>query len=579
VKALVIACTLALLAGRAHAQGADVGALIKLVETQPAGMERPEWKEKRRDAARKLGQSKDKRAVPVLIKIAQTETFDVVGEIAIEGLGNLGDPQAVPVLQKIAADNAREPSQRELAKKALAKLGASEGASDGGATSPPTGGGTGLETGSAGGGTTEAAGGGSDTTTTAPTGGGGGGGVIGEHAEGLPALPVLPDDTIAAYQRLTFAAGTSSFSYDTERKRSAFDVDASGLFAKRIEREKMAWGVDAGAHVVAGMVNPEGRAVSRGLQLDITGTGEARFYSGKIYGVGKAATALHLDYITDLDPNDPNADFKESRLLADFQVALGGGYGRVIDVGGAIRVRRLARTLEGARALGRPIDPATARRLQLTWWALRGERSSYRALVTTVAILREAGILLGEPDAGLTYELLNVLRDTQLYQRPSGLDAQVTFGEGYLRRPENPMGIEHGRVEQLLAQAGYGSQLQDDKLEISGTAYARLAVFSAEGDPSPWAAGAIARMRRFTYGEHGDPYGAFDVAGTLAASNDGGDNSTTGLRISGELGFTYWINQASGLRLAAQVAEDAGELFIGAQLQATYGLLDGTFAR
>ena len=62
-------------------------------------MDRSTWKEKRRDAARKLGQSKDKRATPVLMRLAETETFDIIGDIAIEGLGNLGDQQAVPVLQ------------------------------------------------------------------------------------------------------------------------------------------------------------------------------------------------------------------------------------------------------------------------------------------------------------------------------------------------------------------------------------------------------------------------------------------------------------------------------------------------
>ena len=66
------------------------------------------------------------------------------------------------------------------------------------------------------------------------------------------------------------------------------------------------------------------------------------------------------------------------------------------------------------------------------------------------------------------------------------------------------------------------------------------------------------------------------TASTRAVTSAG---STKSLRVSGELGFTYVINQASGLRLAAQVAEDDGTLFIGGQLQATYGLLDGTFAR
>jgi hypothetical protein len=107
-----------------HAEPADVAAQIKLIETQPADLDRATWKDRRRDAARKLGQSRDRRAAAVLIKLAETETFDVIGEIAIEGLGNLGDPAAVPVLQKIAGDPSRDRSQRDLARKALARLGA-----------------------------------------------------------------------------------------------------------------------------------------------------------------------------------------------------------------------------------------------------------------------------------------------------------------------------------------------------------------------------------------------------------------------------------------------------------------------
>jgi hypothetical protein len=38
------------------------------------------------------------------------------------------------------------------------------------------------------------------------------------------------------------------------------------------------------------------------------------------------------------------------------------------------------------------------------------------------------------------------------------------------------------------------------------------------------------------------------------------------------------ISRASSLRFAGTAALDAGELFIGARLDAAYGLLDGTFA-
>jgi hypothetical protein len=392
-------------------------------------------------------------------------------------------------------------------------------------------------------------------------------------------MPAVPDDAIAAYERITFAGGTASFGYDSARKRAAFDADVAGLYQKRIERDSMAWGLDAGAHVVAGYINPEGRSVTRGAQVDITVDGEARFYRGPVYGIGRAALGSQVNYVSDIDAQNPDNTLKDTRFTADLQVAIGGGYGRVVDVGAAIRVRRLARALDAQRALGRPIDPATARRLQLTWWSLRGERSTYRALVATVAILREAGILLGEPDAGLSYEILNVLRDTQLALRPSGVDVQLLFGEGYLQRPDDPAPNESGRVEQVLASAAYGAQLDDDKLEVSGGAYARLRLFAPDDQPSPWAAGARVGARRFAYGEHGDPLGALDISGELQLSDDDLMDSQIGQRITGEVGASWWINAASALRLSAHIGEDRGVVFVGAQLELTYGLLDGTFAR
>jgi hypothetical protein len=350
----------------------------------------------------------------------------------------------------------------------------------------------------------------------------------------------------------------------------------------------MAWGWNAGAHVVAGLINPRGREVTRGVQATASGGADVRYYVGPgLYFGGRAVLGTQVSYVADLE-DDPGNDLRDARFTADAQAALVGGYGRVLDVGGAVRVRRLSRTLDAARALGKPISAELARRLQLTWWALRRERSSYRALVATIAILREAGILLGEPNGGLTYEILNVLRDSQLLLRPSGLDLQLGVAESYLVRPGeigdgSNFAREAGRVEQILFSAGYGVQTAEDTVEISGTSYGRLRVLAPDNprQPSPWAFGAAARFRRFTYGDHGDPFGVFDLTADVKLSNDrldpDGDNQT-GLRVGGQLGFTYWMNQASGVRLAATAAIDTGELFVGAQLEAAYGFLDATFA-
>ncbi len=588
MRTVVVMCLVAMAATSVHAQApADVPALIKLIDNQPADMDRAAWKDKRRDAARKLAQSKDKRAVPVLMKLAEHATFDIIGEIAIEGLGTLGDQAAVSTLQKIVGDTSRDKGQRDLARKSLAKLGAS-------ADVPATGGGTGsggsgLETGGGeGSGAATTGAGNADTGVGSVLGSGssGAGSLLGTHTSTeIPPLPELPDDTIAAYDRLTFAGGTASFAYDTIRKELDFNADVSGLYQRRIERQSMAWGIDVGAGVVTGVVNPTGAPQTRGAEITANADGEVRFYSGGAYAVGKASVALQTTYVSDTEQNmGNNLDLTTSQ--ADLEVALGAGYGRVLDIGAAIRVRRLGRALDAARALGKPIDAATSKKLQLTWWALRGERSAYRQLVVTIAILREAGVLLGEPDSGLAYEILNVLRDTQLFVRPSGFDAQLAVGGGYLRVPAGLVAqdYENGQIEQLLASVGYGVQLDDDKLEFSGTAYGRLRLFAGNdtnnnANPSPWGAGVSGTMTRFTYGEHGDPFGAFDLTGIVAVSDPDRMGLDKGSSITGQLGFTLLMNQASGIRLAAQVVEDSGTFQIGAQLQGTYGLLDGTFAR
>jgi hypothetical protein len=250
----------------------------------------------------------------------------------------------------------------------------------------------------------------------------------------------------------------------------------------------------------------------------------------------------------------------------------------VIDTGSLVRVRRLAAILEAEHALGRPIDPATAKKLQSAWWALRGTRSLHPVLVATVAILRESGVLLGEPDAGLTYELLEVLRDGQLDGRLEGMDVRFVFGEGYLAREDDPM-IDHGRVEQLLLEGTFAKQLPGDTSDVAATLFAKTRVFADMNAPAPYATGLTGTWRQFFYGENADPTGALDLSVTVGASSDDTNNSTFGWLLGGDLGWTFRPNRSSWLRLGADAKLDSGEAFFGATLQASYGLVTGAFAR
>src|SRR5690606_8162381 len=141
-----------------------------------------------------------------------------------------------------------------------------------------------------------------------------GGGLFGERPQAaVEGVPELGDDVIAASERLTFAAGTVGLRMQrlpednsgSTNRRIDFDADVAAFYQRRLDTESKAYALTADAHVVAGWVNPEGRARTRGLLLDVRGEGEARFYANQLYGVGKAAASLALQYVGFVDATDP----------------------------------------------------------------------------------------------------------------------------------------------------------------------------------------------------------------------------------------------------------------------------------
>ncbi|HVV86102.1 MAG TPA: HEAT repeat domain-containing protein [Kofleriaceae bacterium] len=592
----VVGAALVVLVAPAPARADDVTSWISLIEKQPAGVDRATWKEERRDAARKLVASHDRRAVPVMITLAQNETFDIIGEVAIEGLGTLGDPDAIPVLEAIAADASRDREQRDLARKSLAKLGAKPGKPPGPTTPPVTTTTTPPVTTTTTPPVTTTTPPVTTTTppvttavTTPPAGGGDadhgtdepvsglGDALLGTTPGALPTdLPTFADDVLAATEQVTLSAGVASLSYDTVRDRLAFDLDGSGRYRRRLEREARAWGFDGGARLIASDVDPDGEDRSREVLFDADATADIRFYGGpRLYGTGVAAFSTELQYIgTEKAMGTP---YRDARFATDLQVGLGGGYGRVLDVGTRLRLRQLEVILKRERSLGRPIDDAVARKLQAAWWAERRDRTGFRQLASTVSILREAGILLGEPLSSTTYELLEVLRDPSFDDRADGFDVQLLFGEGYLLREDDPA-IPEGRIEMVLVH-GRAARNLNLMSDVQGHLDARYRILAPDGTPAPWRVSLGGGLRRFVHGDHGELLGGLDVGAELTLSDDDLDQTDVGMAIAGTVGWSATLNRASRLRLGADAKVDSGELFLGASLTASYGWLDAGFAR
>jgi hypothetical protein len=397
-----------------------------------------------------------------------------------------------------------------------------------------------------------------------------------EPAPEPTSAPDVSDGDLGAVERLTLALGGAKVSWDTGRDVRSFDGDVSARFESIRERARMGtrWGVEASATGGAiDVVGPD--SSSRTALVSATADGEARLYleGSRVYGLGAGALAASLAHqkIRRPDGNDTSG----SRFGADLEAMVGGGVGRVLEVGEALRIKRIELALRRAGALGRPIARDVATRLFDAWWRLRAERGLHRRLIATVAILREAGILLGEPDAGLTYQLLEVLGDGLLDGRVAGLDVRLGGVASYLVRDED-LGTQDGLLESIAAGARYGEQSADGTRELVGDAAARYRVLADDGDPSPWAASAGATLRRFAYSDVFDPIGALELGVRVGASSDGGEDDEVASMVELSAGWLFVPRRASRMRVAALGRLEGGELILGAVVELAHGLLDAS---
>jgi len=565
VVSIVVGLAIALCsAGDLRAQddkSARVTELISVLEGQPKGAAAQDWKEQRREAARELGLLDDPRAVPALIRIVETEEFDIVGEIAIKSLGQLGDERAVGPLRRVAADPSRDRDQREAARKALKRLGAAAEAAQAAAeaarakAAQEADESTGLSTAGA-------------TSTTLIAGD--------ATSAAIPKGPVFDDDTLAAGELVRFAIGSLSMQYDSIRDRPSMTGDAAGSYERRVDKKRSAWRYGGDASVALGFVNfPGADSSSRFSTLNVMTSGEGRVYTdgNPVYGgvlgsVGTSATTFRI-----YRPSGMNS--YEMITNADVQAGLTVGYGRVLDVGEALRLRRIEKVLRETKTLGRPITPDLAEKILGAWWALRRELGAHRRLVVTVTLLREAGVLLGEPNASTTYKILQVLLDGQLTHRLTGLDVGLGFMESYLMR-DDFLPVDEGRAETVIGRARFGHQNPTGERELVAEGFGRYRVFAGD-EAAPWAVGAKAELHAFFYGPNYDPIGAIEIGGELGAGNDDIGDSNTGTRVAGTAGWRWTFNRASNVRVAGRAALEGGELFIGITLDGVYGFLDAGF--
>jgi hypothetical protein len=512
---------------------------ISLLRKKPKGMDEEAWREKRRDAARELGDLGDKRAVDPLIEIVESERFDAILEIAIQSLGKLGDSRAVPALRRIADDPSVEAYVRDSAREAMRRLGAETG----GASPNPRGPRSGIEPG----------------VLAAPA-----------QIEGLPRLsaPQVPTGTLALAERVTFAVGELSIEHDSAGGGTLFDVALAGTYQRQMELARLGYSfqanVDTGydsRSAQEGMMDVSRFLVRAGAGV----TGDVRLYlieSLPVFEFVTVAPAIRASYVKQRAATESTSD----STIIDFGVAGGVGYGRVLPVASRLRLARIEAVLEAAGLRARPLAADAAARIALAWYGLRGRLGYSAELAYTLRLLREAGVLLQEPDAQLVYRLLQILADPQLDDRYEGQDLRL--GAYWSAEAGD---VDAPTVTGVMWSATVARQFGD---RADAVGHLRGVARLSE-DPKGILTSADAAYRMFFYSSEQDPMGALSVGPFVAVCEDACPGPTAGLvwQVGARAELTHWFSRASsltsGFEFAGQSPSDFRVLFT---LRAGYGL-------
>jgi hypothetical protein len=534
-------------------QNPQVDADISLLRKKPKGMDEDTWREKRRDAARELGDLGDKKAVDPLLEIVQAERFDAILEIAIQSLGKLGDNKAVPVLQRIADDPSIETYVRDTAREALRKLGA--------APAERGGGNVGV------GGERKAGGAPPDLSALVKTQG---------QVEGMPALnpPSLPAGTLALAETLSIGGGLTpavSFQHNSAGGGTLFDLSLAGEYNRQMEHNR--FGYTFGSTLGAGYHSISIADTTDSL-IDM-GVGIAA--DGRLYLIDNVPL---FEFIT-LAPSIAYHYTKQQAMMTatrdttviDFSVAGGIGWGRVMPVGARMKLHRIEGVLETAGLKARPINGDASARVMLAWYGLRGRLGYYAELLWTLRILREAGVLLQEPDAATVYKILQVISDPQMDDRYEGMDLRLG---GFYSIESTEVDVPN--LGGVMWAATLAHQI-GDRADFVGHLRGAL---QANQDPKGILTSADFQYRMFFYSAEQDPQGALALGPFANLCSDACPlGPTTGLvwDVGARALFTRWFSRASNVAAGFEFATESAQAWRAMfTLSATYGLAPASLA-
>jgi hypothetical protein len=566
-RAPLLGALVLLLGTPAVALAAPIDDDIELLRTRPTGMEEADWRAKRRDVARKLGDARSSRAVDALIEVVETERYDALLTISIDALGKQGDGRAIGPLQKILRDRSYDAFVRESAADAIRELG---GTPDDGSR-PAAGGAT--------------VGGESDVLSGPQLGTMGEASVEPEPLEDVGRDKPMPDNVRARARSFGFALGQLDFDLDTRIDQQPLLADGGlGAFARYVD-ERQRWGFSVDGRLDGRIANgdltsaPSGAGGDDGDVLLITerlaGDAEAHVYFGKtdVHAFGALGFEQRLTRIgvESLDGGNQSS-LSQTRLTMDAIPAAGLGWGRHLDAGSDLLVDAVLAALSTENILAKPLDEASRRKIRDAVYRRSNAWSSYPRLAAVLAVLSEGGHLARRPSPRLVHRLRSILEDPSFLDRKRGIVVRAGFlyGAPILQRDLQGRGDGVGApFVQWLA----GFPIHRERQIDADTRF----WYDAVGETG-YTVDAGALYTRFLHTKLDDYRGQW-FAGlrggvshrTLDVPDD--VDPRLGYRAIGQAGYAYGFNRGSEIRVTGRAGVDSGGFVAGAGLALTFGLV------
>ena len=350
-------------------------------------------------------------------------------------------------------------------------------------------------------------------------------------------LPTLSDDTLAFGD--AFSVGLSSLEFSVYNQMPSqspqpqaigsrggiskvadqstvfLNGDISLKYTRYKEKKRISYMLGTGLVVKPTLLHSTsanssgGASTAFALTTSPTVAGEVHFYPARGIDFMLLVGGIVSNIFLLTHQSKSSVDQTDTKNLLFISPSVGLGYGRVLNLGPAVRLRKIIRYLSDRGILSGPLPHEVGNKILLHWYALKNELGYYKHLAYTIKILKSSGLLKKPLTFENAYAVTQMIKDSQLDQRDSGwLVAAV------LNIPTDVLDDESTSWLGSFLAANFSRPLGEDQaFTLKGLLHFDFGVLDSR---NPWMILSIKpQYSRYLYSDYLDPLGAFQVNATL----------------------------------------------------------------